>query len=105
MSPDPRARRGVRHQIKTILALAGLRVLSGTRPFAAIAEGLLDASPQVLAALGMADSAPGETTVGRTATYNLMEGSGILAGEGPPFLGVRSARFSGEGSVHRSNRP
>lgn len=86
-----------------ILALADLRVLSGARPFAAIAKGILDASPQVRAALGMADSAPGEATVGRTATYNLIEGPGIRAGEGPPFPGVRSARFSGEGSVHRSN--
>jgi predicted transposase YbfD/YdcC len=64
--PDPRARRGVRHQLTTILGLAVCGVLTGARSFAAIAEWALDASPQVLAALGIAGCPPCESTVRRT---------------------------------------
>jgi hypothetical protein len=38
--PDPRARRGVRHQLTTILGLAVCGVLTGARSFAAIAESM-----------------------------------------------------------------
>jgi hypothetical protein len=36
--PDPRARRGVRHQMTTILAVALCAVLAGARSFVALGE-------------------------------------------------------------------
>lgn len=49
--PDPRKRRGVRHSITTILALAVCAVLAGCRSFTAIGEWAANASDQTLAAL------------------------------------------------------
>ena len=50
--PDPRARRGVRHSVGTLLALAAAAVLAGARSFAAIGEWIADVPQQVLAVLG-----------------------------------------------------
>jgi Transposase len=63
--PDPRKRRGVRHQITTVLAVAACAVLAGCRSFAAIGEWAANASEPVLAALG-AGCAPCESTIRRT---------------------------------------
>ena len=52
--PDPRKRRGVRHAMSALLAVAGAAVLAGARSFTAIGEWTADASQQVLAALGCA---------------------------------------------------
>jgi predicted transposase YbfD/YdcC len=49
--PDPRARRGVRHSVGSLLALAAAAVLSGARSFAAIGEWIADAPQRVLAVL------------------------------------------------------
>jgi predicted transposase YbfD/YdcC len=62
--PDPRKPRGVRHQIRTILALAVCAVMAGCRSFTAIGEWAADASEQVLFALG-AGCAPSESTMRR----------------------------------------
>jgi hypothetical protein len=51
--PDPRKRRGVRHALSSLLAAAAAAVLAGARSFVAIGEWVADASPQVLAALGI----------------------------------------------------
>ncbi len=48
--PDPRDRRGVRHALTGVLAVAVCAVLAGARSFTAIGEWAADASPQVLAA-------------------------------------------------------
>jgi predicted transposase YbfD/YdcC len=64
--PDPRARRGVRHQISAILALAACAVLAGCRSFTAIGEWVANASDQVLAALGVGGCPPCESTIRRT---------------------------------------
>ena len=63
--PDPRARRGVRHPMPTILAVALCAVLAGARSFTAIGEWAANASGQVLAALGVGDCPPSESCVRR----------------------------------------
>ena len=51
---DPRHRRGRRHTLATVLAVAVAAVLTGARSLAAIGEWASDAPGQVLAALGSA---------------------------------------------------
>jgi predicted transposase YbfD/YdcC len=63
--PDPRKRRGVRHQATRILALAVCAVLAGARSFTAIGEWAADASDQVLSALGVGGCPPCESTIRR----------------------------------------
>jgi DDE_Tnp_1-associated/Transposase DDE domain len=69
---DPRHRRGRRHALVTVLAVAVCAVLAGARSLAAIGEWASDAPRQVLAALGVrrdpwtgARRPPGEATVRR----------------------------------------
>lgn len=62
---DPRARRGVRHRMTTILAVALCAVLAGARSFVALGEWAANASPQVLSALGVAGRPPSESTLRR----------------------------------------
>jgi hypothetical protein len=64
--PDPRKRRGVRHSITTILALAVCAVLAGCRSFTAIGEWAAHASDQILAALEVGGCTPCESTIRRT---------------------------------------
>jgi predicted transposase YbfD/YdcC len=71
--PDPRHRRGVRHQVQAILAIAAAAVVAGARSFTAIGEWAGEASQQVLAALGARTDpgsggfvAPHEATLRRT---------------------------------------
>ncbi|RSM45520.1 ISAs1 family transposase [Amycolatopsis balhimycina DSM 5908] len=72
--PDPRDRRGVRHSIGSILALAAAAVVAGAQSFTAIGEWAADAPQPVLAALGARFdprqaryAAPDEATVRRVA--------------------------------------
>lgn len=51
--PDPRARRGIRHGLVSILGLAAAAVLAGSRGFTAIGEWAGEASSQVWAAFGV----------------------------------------------------
>jgi hypothetical protein len=69
---DPRHRRGRRHTLTTVLAVAVAAVLAGARSLAAIGEWTSDAPDQVLAALGVRRDPlrrvwrpPGEATVRR----------------------------------------
>ena len=64
--PDPRKPRGVRHRIRTILALSVCAVLAGCRSFTAIGEWIANASDQVLAALEVGVCPPCESTIRRT---------------------------------------
>jgi hypothetical protein len=50
--PDHRKRRGVRHQLASVLAIAACATLSGARSVAAISEWAADAPQDVLARLG-----------------------------------------------------
>lgn len=49
--PDPRGRRGIRHALASVLAIAAAAVLAGARSFTAIGEWIADAPVQVQAAL------------------------------------------------------
>jgi predicted transposase YbfD/YdcC len=64
--PDPRARRGVRHQVSAVLALAVCAVLAGCRSFTAIGEWAAGASEHVLSALDVGVCPPCESTIRRT---------------------------------------
>jgi predicted transposase YbfD/YdcC len=64
--PDPRARRGVRHPIAVILALAVCAVLAGARSFVAITEWAADADQATLTGLGVTGRVPSESTFRRT---------------------------------------
>ena len=50
--PDPRCRRGVRHSLPGLLAVAIAAVVSGARSFAAIGQWVGDADADLLASLG-----------------------------------------------------
>jgi predicted transposase YbfD/YdcC len=64
--PDPRARRGRRHPLAGVLAVAVCAVLGGARSFAAIAQWAGDLMPDDLARLGLTRAdAPEETTFRR----------------------------------------
>jgi predicted transposase YbfD/YdcC len=51
--PDPRARRGVRHRLATVVAASMCAVVAGYRSYTAIAEWVTDLPDQAAAALGM----------------------------------------------------
>lgn len=63
--PDPRKRRGVRHSITTVLAVAACAVLAGCRSFTAISEWAANASEQALAAMRV-HTVPSESCIRRT---------------------------------------
>src|SRR6266508_560677 len=63
---DPRARRGIRHRLETILAVAVCAVLAGARSFVAIAEWAADADTKTREQLGIAGAVPSESTIRRT---------------------------------------
>ena len=60
---DPRHRRGVRHRLVVILALAVCAVLAGARSFTAIAEWATDADEETPARLGVTGKVPAESTI------------------------------------------
>jgi len=62
---DPRALRGVRHCLVSVLAVAVAAVVAGARSFCAIAEWAADAPAEVLAALSVSGPAPHESTIRR----------------------------------------
>jgi hypothetical protein len=64
--PDPRKRRGRRHQLAGLLAVGVAAVTAGSRSFAAIGQWAADAGPDVLAALG-ADRGPADESTYRRA--------------------------------------
>lgn len=65
---DPRKRRGVRHRLGAVLAVALAATVAGARSFAAIAEWTADTPVEVLAQLGVARRAPSEATIRRVLT-------------------------------------
>ncbi len=73
--PDPRARRGVRHQVSAVLALGVCAVLAGCRSFTAIGEWAAGASEQVLSALDVGACPPCESTIRRT--LQRLDGDGL----------------------------
>jgi len=65
--PDPRARRGIRHRLVTMLALAVCAVLAGARSYVAIAEWAHDLPLGVRVRLGLAvgRATPSESAIRR----------------------------------------
>lgn len=64
--PDPRARRGRRYALASVLALALAAVISGARSFAAIGEWVAQQPIETLRVLGVTGSAvPDESTIRR----------------------------------------
>src|SRR5690348_10699064 len=64
--PDPRKRRGRRHELAGLLAVGAAAVIAGARSFAAIGQWAADAGPDALAALG-ADRGPADESAYRRA--------------------------------------
>lgn len=62
---DPRAPRGVRHRLETVLTLAACAVLAGARSFVAVAEWAADSDPATRAEVGLAGPVPSESTFRR----------------------------------------
>jgi predicted transposase YbfD/YdcC len=63
--PDPRKPRGIRHALPGVLGIALTATLAGARSFVAIAEWAADATPAVLARLGVTATVPSESTIRR----------------------------------------
>lgn len=57
---DPRARRGVRYRLETVLAVGA--VLAGARLFVAVAEWAADIDPAMRAEVGLVGPVPSEST-------------------------------------------
>jgi predicted transposase YbfD/YdcC len=62
---DPRARRGRRHDVVAVLAVAVCAVLAGARSYITIAEWARDLTPTVRARLGLGRRPPCEATIRR----------------------------------------
>jgi DDE_Tnp_1-associated len=98
---DPRQRRGRRHALGAVLAVAVAAVLAGARSLVAIGEWAADAPQPVLAALGVRGDPlrgvyrpPGEATVRR-----------VLARVDPDALTWSSAGGWPTSSHHQPGRP
>ncbi|WP_460750738.1 transposase family protein, partial [Myceligenerans cantabricum] len=65
---DPRKRRGRRHRLAALIAVAVCAVLAGARGFTAIGQWAADTSSQTLGALGMDRAAANESTFRRVFT-------------------------------------
>lgn len=104
---DPRKRRGVRHRLATVLAIALAATLAGTRSFTAIAEWAADAPIETLARLGARGRPPSEATIRRLLTLlpadtldtvigawmwlrtNTINGRRVIAFDGKTLRGAR----------------
>lgn len=62
---DPRAPRGVRHRLETVLTLAACAVLAGAGSFVAVAKWAADSDPATRAEVGLAGPVPSESTFRR----------------------------------------
>jgi predicted transposase YbfD/YdcC len=102
--PDPRAARGIRHQLPAVLAVAAAAVLAGCRPVLAIAEWAAEAPQPVLAALGARRDpragcwrAPGEDTFRRAL-------GAVDAAAVDQVIGIFLTEHAGPGSPGRGWR-
>jgi len=75
--PDPRHKRGIRHPVGSILAVAACAVISGAKSFVAIAEWVAEATPAALALVGVTSEPPSESTIRRTLQQ--LDGDGFDA--------------------------
>jgi predicted transposase YbfD/YdcC len=98
---DPRARRGVRHRLVTVLAASACAVLAGARSLAAIAEWVADLPAEVRAALDVGTRPPCESTIRRV--FGRLDGdrldlilSNWIAAQLPAPAGRRAVAVDGK---------
>ena len=96
--PDPRARRGVRHPLTSILLIAATAVAAGARSFTAIGEWAADASQHLLHQLGARFAtrhqlylAPDEATVRRV--YKMLKSAEYKRRQAPPGVKITRRAF------------
>ena len=112
---DPRARRGKRHPLATVLGIAVCAVLTGARSYQAITEWAHDLPPSVRDRLGITGWPPSESTIRRvlqlidSAQFDLLVSRWLArrAGPSPALLVIaidgktcRGARTGTERAVH-----
>src|SRR5215217_7984187 len=68
LTPDPRARRGVRYPFAVLLAVAVCAVMAGARSFAAVADWAVDLPAQQRSQLGLTGAVPDPVTFWRVLT-------------------------------------
>ena len=90
--PGPRKRRGRRHPLAGLLAAGIAAVIAGARSFAAIGQWAADASPDVLAALGVARGPAEESTFRRAFA---LVSADVLDGVLGAWLWTRAVRAGG----------
>jgi predicted transposase YbfD/YdcC len=106
---DPRKRRGVRHRLAAVLAVALAAALAGARSFTAIAEWAAGAPEDALHRLGVRRRPPSEATIRRLVTRlpadtldavigawmwlrtNTINGRRVIAFDGKTLRGARDA--------------
>jgi hypothetical protein len=99
--PDPRARRGVRHRLVTVLAVSVCAVLAGARSLVAIAEWAADLPVQVRGVVGIVAGPPCESTIRRV--LGALDADGLdrvvgawVAGQLPEPVGRRAVAIDGK---------
>jgi predicted transposase YbfD/YdcC len=90
--PDPRARRGVRHRVVSVLAISVAAVLAGARAYTVIAEWAVEQPAQVLAAFGVTGPTPSEATIRRVLAS---VDAGLLAAAVGAFVWTRTTVTAG----------
>lgn len=98
---DPRCRRGIRHQLVTVLGVAACAVLAGARSYVAVAEWAHDLPVAVRRRLGIERVPPSESTIRRflqAIDPHLLSTtvSGWLAARGVPQHGWRAVAVDGK---------
>jgi predicted transposase YbfD/YdcC len=91
--PDPRARRGVRHGVAGIVAVAICAVLAGSRSFTAIAQWTAELQPADLARLGLTRPATPEDSTFRRVLSRL--DASVLDGLVGAFMWARTHVVNG----------
>lgn len=92
--PDPRHRRGVRHPVRTVVALAVCAAVAGARSFTAIAQWARGVSPAALRRLGATRrTPPSEPTIRRVLQQ--VDADRLDAQLGPWLLGLTARAGAG----------
>jgi len=106
---DPRKRRGIRHQLVSILSLSVAAVICGARSYIAIAEWTSSLSKETLLRFGCTRRAPSEPTIRRmlqridVEVFDCAIGSwlvSMLPSPGAIALDGKTLRGSGDTKVH-----
>ncbi|MDG4762571.1 ISAs1 family transposase [Solwaraspora sp. WMMD406] len=110
--PDPRARRGVRHQVSVVVAAAVCAVLAGCRSYTAIGEWVTDVPATTIAELGIdAGRRPSEAMIRRLLQaldadrLTALTGAWLAARGTPPrAIAVDGKTLRGSRTTHTTAR-